>query len=135
DRVTPVVPHYPATGPGWPAVAPVGGNGIVRLAVNGSAVGVRRVNAGAAPVIVGVREQRGRGIAGAPSVLTDPAGRIMVFGRGGGNIVSYQWRNAAGGPWSGWLPVPHTAAAAAPTAIVHGGQVELFYPAADGSIR
>ena len=72
---------------------------------------------------------------GAPSVVQNPAsGRVFVFGRGGGNIVYYQWRNASG-PWSGWLRVPRTAAGAGPTAVVHGGQIDLLYPAADGTIK
>jgi glucose/arabinose dehydrogenase len=139
DLASPVVRAYPATGPGLPSVTAVGGYGTVLLAVNGPAsspaVAVRTANASTAPVTVGPREQPGRGIAGAPSVVQDPAtGRTMVFGRGAGNVVFYQWRNA-GGPWSGWLRVPNSAAGTSPTAIVHGGQIDLFYPAVDGSIR
>src|SRR5439155_15368090 len=87
------------------------------------------------PVTVGPREQPGSGITGAPSVVQDPAtGRTLVFGRGGGNAVYYRWRNDSG-PWSGWIAVPRSAAATSPTAILHNGQLDLFYPAADGSIR
>ena len=139
DRATPVVRAYPATGPGLPSVTAVGGYGTVLLAVNGPgsspAITVRTANASTAPVTVGPREQPGRGITGPPSVVQNPAtGRTLVFGRGGNNIVYYQWRTATG-PWSGWLRVPNSAAGTSPTAIVHGGQIDLFYPAVDGSIR
>jgi hypothetical protein len=68
-------------------------------------------------------------------VVRDPAtGRTLVFGRGAGNVVNYQWRTGTG-PWSGWLRVPNSAAGTTPTAIVHSGRIDLFYPTVDGSIR
>jgi glucose/arabinose dehydrogenase len=135
DLASPVVRSYPPTGPGLPAVTAVDPYGTVLMAVNGSTVGVRTAGASTAPVTVGPREQPGSGITGAPSVVQDPAsGRVLVFGRGGGNVVYYQWRNASG-PWSGWLRVPGSAAATSPTAILHNGHIDLFYPGADGVVR
>ena len=136
DRATPVVPTYRATRPGPPAVTAVGTSGTVLMAVNGATVlTVRTANAAAAPITVGPKEEPGGGIAGAASVVRDPAtGRVMVFGRSPGGFVYYQWRNATG-PWSGWLRVPGASSATSPTAIVHSGQIDLFCTAADWTIR
>jgi glucose/arabinose dehydrogenase/PKD repeat protein len=136
DLAAPVVPSYPATGPGLPAVTAVGGYGQALVATNNAGViADRTANAGTAPVTVGPKESPGRGIQSAPSIVRDPAtGRTLVFGRGAGDVVYYQWREAAG-PWSGWLRVPGAAAATAPTAILNAGRVELFYATTTLAIR
>ena len=135
DRDTPVVPAYPATSPGTVGLTALGGNGQALLATNtGSVIRLRTVNAPTAPVTVGPLETVGRGIQSAPTVVTDAAGRVTVFGRGAGNIVYYQSRDP-GGTWTGWLRVPGAASSTAVAAAVTGNAIDLFYAGTDHSVR
>src|SRR5262249_35035180 len=57
------------TGPGLPSVVSMGTTGQVLMAVNGTSVGVRTVNAAVSPVTVGTKELPGGGVYGAPAIV------------------------------------------------------------------
>src|SRR5262249_23572730 len=125
------------TGPGLPSVVSMGTTGQVLMAVNGTSVGVRTVNAAVSPVTVGTKELPGGGVYGAPAIVRDPnTGRTMLFARGRSTgAVYYQWKSS-GGVWQGWRRVPNSVPyGSAPAAVIHGDQVDLFYSGPDLRIR
>jgi len=80
-----------------------------------------------------------RGVAGAPSVLKGSDGAMTAFVVGVDGRLYTSWQSAAGGSWSGWVPVGSGGPAftGTPFARIHdtaGGAMTVFVTGTDGRV-